>query len=327
MSQQPFLPGQTTRPGPGERPSAVGPDRVEERALYFGGFRYTCRIVHQGRPVADPVVILGGSSQDRYSWVRHERWLAEIATVVTVDLPGYGDSEFLPSRHGMDFLAEAVRHLLVSLGLTRVNLIGACFGGAIATRLAQSSPDRLSGLVLVGMARQLPQDYAEIVDRWRGEVAAGQLTAIADELVNRFTAHSTRGVVRKLSAVTRLLRRDFLGLDRDGLEKWLEHNARLVAHDWYRAEAMPVVPTLVVTGEHDVLTPPAEGRALATTLPSAWFTTLREADHLAPVERVGEFAELVSGFFTGSPWYEMGFCGPVESFGSATRSSARTSSF
>lgn len=53
---------------------------------------------------------LGGSSQDRFSWTRNEKRLAPLSAVVTVDLPGYGDADFLPADHGIDFLADAVRH-------------------------------------------------------------------------------------------------------------------------------------------------------------------------------------------------------------------------
>lgn len=294
------------------RTGTASPRVVEERELYFEGFRFVVRVAYQDDALVAPLVVLGGSSQDRRSWVRHERWFSEIATVVTVDLPGYGDADFLPVRYGLDFLAGAVHHTLLSLGMARVNLVGACFGGAIAARLAQQHPTCVNRLLLVGMARQLPADYAEIVDRWRGQVAAGQLTDIADELVSRFTAMPHAGVVRRQSAVARFLRREFLDMNEDALAKWVEHNARLVAHDWYRPAPLPAVPTLVVTGEHDTLTPPTEGKALAASLPSAHFTTIREADHLAPVERVGEFAELVCGFCCEDEWWKAEYCGPVE---------------
>ena len=297
------------------RTRTASPQVVEERELHFEGFRFVVRVVFREEALVEPLVVLGGSSQDRLSWVRHERWFSEVASVVTVDLPGYGEADFLPARYGLDFLARAVRHALSSLGMARVNVAGACFGGAIAMRLAQLHPDCVARLLLVGMARQLPADYAEIVDRWRGQVAAGQLTDIADELVSRFTAESCVGVVRRRSAVARFLRREFLDMDAEALAKWVEHNSRLVAHDWYRSAPIPAVPTLVVTGEYDTLTPPGEGRVLATSLPSASFTTIREADHLAPVERVGEFAELVCGFCCDTEWWKADFCGPVEMSG------------
>ncbi|MEK8145497.1 alpha/beta fold hydrolase [Streptomyces sp. M10(2022)] len=114
---------------------------MEERTLAFEGFTYHCRIAHQDRPGTEPLVLLGGSSQNRYAWVRHEKWLAEHCTTVTVDLPGYGTADFLPVDHGIDFLAANVRHMLGELDMPKVNLVGSCFGGAIALRFAQQSPN------------------------------------------------------------------------------------------------------------------------------------------------------------------------------------------
>ena len=95
-------------------------DSVEERDLTFEGFAYTCRIVHQGAPRTAPLLLLGGSSQDRYSWQSHEGRLAPLCTLITVDLPGYGSSDFLPARYGIDFLADTVRHMLTEVGVPEV---------------------------------------------------------------------------------------------------------------------------------------------------------------------------------------------------------------
>ncbi|MBC3843230.1 hypothetical protein GXW82_32570 [Streptacidiphilus sp. 4-A2] len=55
------------------------------------------------------------------------------------DLPGYGAADFLPADRGIGFLAATVRHMLAELEMPRVNLIGSCFGGAIALRFAPLS--------------------------------------------------------------------------------------------------------------------------------------------------------------------------------------------
>lgn len=69
-------------------------------------------------------------------------------------------------------------------------------------------------------------------------------------------------------------------------------------HEWYRPEPVPHIPSLVVTGEHDTLTTPAMGRDVAACLPAGRFMTIDETDHLAPVERIADFADLVTRFCT-----------------------------
>lgn len=301
------------RPAP---PRTAPRQEAEERDLSFAGFRFTCRIVHQDAPTTAPVVLLGGSSQDRNSWVRHERWLAPLCTMVTVDLPGYGTADFLPARYGIDFLAATVRHLLAELRLAEVNLVGACFGGAIGVRLAQHWPGLLRRLVLVGMTTDEPRDhYGDCVPRWSRMVEEGRVGEIAKELAGSFVAPPGVGPIRRQAAVARFLHQQFIAQSPRELSMWLEHNKRLVSHEWYRPEPLPTLPSLVLTGEHDTLTTPSMGRAVAACLPTARFTTIREADHLAPVERMAEFAELIARFCTDRPIDDLPWCTPLETPG------------
>jgi pimeloyl-ACP methyl ester carboxylesterase len=304
-------------PAPCPAPRAPAKVRVEERSLTFEGFAYHCRIVHQGSPQAQPLVLLGGSSQNRYAWLRHQKWLAEQCTMVTVDLPGYGSADFLPADRGLDFLAATVRHMLQELALPQVNLVGSCFGGAIALRFAQHHPAHVAKLGLVGMTRTIPEDYADAVPRWKRMLEQGDRARIASELVQRFMSPPGTGAVRKHEVVSRLLYAQFMAQSDDDISKSVEHNARLMSHDWYRDEPVPAVPSLVCTGEHDTLCTPAMGREVAAALPATAFTTIKEADHLAPVERMAEFCDLITRFCTRRPLTGLPYTNPVEWLGAA----------
>lgn len=293
--------------------------RVEEREFTFEGFAYHCRVVHQDSPRTEPLVLLGGSSQNRYAWLRHQKWLAEHCTVVTVDLPGYGEADFLPAGHGLDFLSATVRHMLRELAMPRVNLVGSCFGGAVALRFAQHFPDYVAALGLVGMTKVIPDDYAAAVPRWKRMLELGDRAQIASELVQRFMSPPGTGAVHKHQAVSRLLYGQFMGQSEKDLKKSLEHNTRLMAHDWYRDEPVPAVPALVFTGEHDTLCTPAMGREVAAALPAAAFTTITCADHLVPIERTAEFCDLITRFCARRPLTGLPYTNPVEWLGTTVR--------
>ncbi|WP_078854246.1 alpha/beta fold hydrolase [Streptomyces sp. NRRL F-5135] len=308
----PEIPEQSAEDGGSERGG-----RVEERDLTFDGFRYTCRVADAGCPVTEPVLLLGGSSQDRHSWVRHEKWLRPKAQVITVDLPGYGTADFLPAHYGVDFLAAVVAHLLRELAVERVNLVAACYGGAVGMRFAQHYPASLARLMLVGMTTRIPADYAAAMERWAVMIERGETETIARELADRFMSPPGTGPVRKHAAVSRLVYRQIAGQNPDQLRKSAEHNTRLMRHEWYRPEPVPAVPSLVVTGEYDTLCTPEMGREVASALPEARFTTIAETDHLAPVERVEDFADLMARFCTDGSLDELPYCARPESLGTA----------
>lgn len=295
-------------------PTALG-EEVSERELNFAGFRYICRTVPSGRPRTEPVLILGGSSQDRYSWVRHEARLAEVGEVITVDLPGYGTADFLPASYSIDFLAAAVRHLIDGLGLSRINLIAACFGGAIGLRFAQHYPQLVRRLMLVGMTPAIPDDYAAAMRRWDIMIRQGETQPIARELADHFMSPPGAATVRRHAAISRLVYQQIAGQDQQQLAKSAEHNSRLMRHEWHRPEPVPVVPTLIVTGEHDTLTTPAMGRALAADLPGSRFLTIKETDHLAPLERIADFADLMARFCVDDPLEDLGYLNPAQHYG------------
>ncbi|OZM70907.1 alpha/beta hydrolase [Amycolatopsis antarctica] len=306
-------------PAPAGVPGTPTAPDVTEYRLTFGGFEFVGRLVRRGGAVTAPLVILGGSSQDRFSWIRHQNDLAPLCDVVTVDLPGYGDADALPATYGLDFLAAAVRHLVRELELGRVNLLGGCFGGAIAMRFAQHYPADLERLILVGMTTYVPPEYAEAAVRWvrmlddEHQVGPEQQATMAEELVSRFMAPPGTGTIARHAAISRLIHRQFMSQTPRQIKMGVaDHNERLMNHEWYRPEPVPPLPALVFTGEHDNLATPSMGRVAAGCVPGAVFTTVKDADHLVHMERIEQFTDLVGRFLTDRPIDDLPYCNPVE---------------
>nr|UUG66797.1 Ktm2 [Streptomyces sp.] len=294
-------------------PLSPGPEQVEERRLTFGGFAYTCRIVRQSAPRTAPLLLLGGSSQNRYSWQHHEKWLAPLCTMITVDLPGYGDSDFLPAHYDMGFLADAVQHMLTELEVPQVNLFGGCFGEAVGLRFAQRHPESVRRIVFAAAAIRFPDIYCEAVPRLQQALERGDVVQAAEGLVRLFMSNPEASKVRRHAAVARVLRHQFLSQTPEDVRKAFEHNTRLMAHGCYRPLPVPAVPSLVFTGEYDTLCPPPMGRELAARMPGALFTTVKEADHLVTVERRQEVSDLIARFCTDRPVHGLPYCNAVES--------------
>ncbi|MEU3659808.1 alpha/beta hydrolase [Streptomyces sp. NPDC032940] len=268
--------------------------------------------MRQEAPQTAPLVLLGGSSQNRYSWQGHEKWLAPLCTLVTVDLPGYGSADFLPAEYDIGFLADAVRHMLVEIDMPEVNLFGGCFGEVVGLRFAQLHPEFVRRIVFCGAAKRLPDLYTEAVPKLTDVLERGEIDDAAEGLVRLFMSNPGAGQVRKHAAVARLLHRQFLNQTPDEIKKAVEHNTRLTTHGCYEPLPVPDVPSLVFTGEHDTLCTPEMGRELAAIMPSARFTTITEADHLVTVERREESADLIGRFCTDRPIDGLPYCTPVE---------------
>lgn len=80
-----------------------------------------------------------------------EAWFDEVSrhrTIIVPDLPGFGDTQALRSRHTCAALARAVQPLIDELGLQRFDLGGLCLGAGVAFEIAARNQGRVDRLVL-----------------------------------------------------------------------------------------------------------------------------------------------------------------------------------
>lgn len=279
--------------------------------LSFDGFKYHCRLAGRPYPSLEPVLLIGGAFQDRHSWARHEAGLAPLTTVVTVDLPGTGGADPLPASYGLEFLADAVHHLATEVGLPSLNVIGSSYGGTIAYRLAQRHPALVRRLLLCGTALHVPeatQTHARAsIDLLRG----GDRDAFVRSTIALFLCPDPDAPIQRRLPVARLLERRLRTLTPDQADKYTTNTERVLASTTQDIGSPPTCPLLVVTGEHDTLTTPAMCRAIADGCPDARFTTIRQADHLLPLQRAAEFADLMVRYFDDQPIDDLPYCTPL----------------
>ncbi len=233
-------------------------------------------------PENGPAVVLvhgaGGS---------HVHWPAELrrlpgATVYALDLPGHGRSKG-KGRDTVSGYAETVVAFCDALGLTRPVVIGHSMGGAIAQTLALDFPDRISALVLVATGARL-RVTAAILD---GIVSNFDETVklIASYLWSRESAPAVMmerlgvQVLRDTGPI--VLRGDFVACDRFDVMSRLGEIA---------------VPTLVIGGTADLLTPAKYAHFLAEHIPDARLKIFPNAGHVVMLEHPVEVAQAVQEF-------------------------------
>ncbi|MFO7496560.1 MAG: alpha/beta fold hydrolase [Desulfobacterales bacterium] len=227
------------------------------------------RIFYDHSPATGGRVLLPihGSGGDHRSWpagLRH--WPA--AAVFTPDLPGHGRSTGSGRSRVSDY-ADVLAAFVERLALQSVVLMGHSLGGAIVQCLALRSPDWLAAIVLVGTGARLKVDPA-ILDGLLNDYDA------ALELIcqSAFSPQAAPALVWKF---------------RQGLRQTLP----AVTHGDYNAcnqfDIMDRlgdirVPTLVLAGDADKLTPPKYGAFLRDRIPGAQMAIIAGAGHMMALE-------------------------------------------
>ncbi|WP_329519850.1 alpha/beta fold hydrolase [Spirillospora sp. NBC_01491] len=237
-----------------------------------------------------PVLCLHGIGSSSAAFAPAAPLLAGPLRIIAWDAPGYAASPDPSGPPGMDGYADAAVRVLDRLGIERASLVGASWGGVIATRLVLRHPDRVAALVLADSTRGsggAPEKAAGMRAR-AAELAGTGAEAFARARAPRLLSHtaSAADVARVAAAMAAAIRLPGYGYAAESMAA-TDHGDRLAAVG---------VPTLVVVGEHDVVCPPAESRLIAGAIPGARYAEIPGAGHLSPQERPEAFAAAVRDF-------------------------------
>lgn len=197
----------------------------------------------------------------------------------------------LPGRCGSDgpppaTVAESagwVAALMDELGLERAPLLlGHSYGGAITLELALRHPDRLAGLVLVATGARLKVN--PVILQLMQEAADRGVPADAGRMA--WSPDADPALVDEAAAVGRRTP------PQSALADWLAVNA----FDRLGDMAAVALPTLVLAGAQDVLTPTKYTNFLAEHIAGAQLTIVEGAGHMLPMERPDEVAQSIADF-------------------------------
>jgi pimeloyl-ACP methyl ester carboxylesterase len=243
-----------------------------------------------------PVVLLHAFPFARGMWAPQVAALRSAHRVLTPDLPGFGGSEGFAGTPSIEQMADDVHGLLEAIRVTEpVVLGGLSMGGYVALAFARRHADRLRGLVLADT---------------KAEPDSPEARAGRDQLIAFTQTHTVADVIegmwpKLLAGETRTHRPEVVDEVRRLCAAQPPH--AIVAALWAlrdRPSAVPTlgairVPTLVLVGAEDTLTPPAQADALAAAIPGARRVTIPGAGHLANLEQPERFNEALRSFLQG----------------------------
>lgn len=243
------------------------------------------------------VVLIGSLGSDRSMWGPQINGLTEVADVIAVDLRGHGQSPTTPGPYTIADLAEDVLVVLDSNERARVHLVGLSLGGAVAQWIAVHRPTRVETLTLLCTAARFgePQGWTDRAVTVRGSGTE----SIADAVLSRWF---TPELVARDADLASHHRRMIAATSDEGYASCCEAIA-----GWDNRADLPRIsaPTLVVAGEQDAATMPADLKIIADGIARSSFHILSPAAHLASVEQSGEVTRLIVGHICANP-YEAG---------------------
>ena len=240
------------------------------------------------------VVLLHAFPLHAGMWSRQVEALAAHHRVIAPDYRGLGLSSPAPAASTMELLAGDVRALLAHLRVERAAVAGLSMGGYLALELWRQAPGLFRGLALCDT--RAGADTAEGA-AGREAFARGALEHglgwVADQMVPKLLRPSPDpAAVREVRQLVAAGTPAGVAAAQRGMARRPDSTPTL---------ATVKVPTLVVVGEEDTLTPPAEAERLAAGIAGARLVRIPGAGHLPCLESPAAFTAALASFVDGLP--------------------------
>lgn len=239
-----------------------------------------------------PLVFLHAFPFNRTMWEPQVKALARRFRVIAVDLRGHGESQAPARPYSLDLFADDVKGLLDHLMIPQVILIGLSMGGYVAFAFYRGYADRAKALVLADTRAEA--DTAErkawryaLAERVKQDGAAAVVEEMLPKLLAPVTYHANPALVERIrkimdSAPVGCIVGDLMAIaERPDSVELLKRIA---------------CPTLVLVGEQDALTTPAENKLIAESIPGARFQIIPGAGHMSNLDQPEAFNRAVESF-------------------------------
>lgn len=238
-----------------------------------------------------PVVLLHAFPLNRTMWEPQIAALFGECRCIAPDLRGFGDSP-QSGPYTMDRYADDVVALLDALQIEQAVVAGLSMGGYVALALWRRHRKRIRALVLsdTRASADTPEAAQKRLDLI--EVARTQgVEAVIDKQLPGLIGKSTREkqpdlVERIRSIMARSTVEGIVG-GLDAMRTRPDSTPLLAGID---------VPTLIVVGDEDAVTPPKDARAMHEAIPNSRLEVIPEAGHLSNLERPAAFNTALSDF-------------------------------
>lgn len=233
----------------------------------------------------EALLFLHGAGSNAHTWQRQIDHFGMGHTPIAFDFPGHGRSGSTEGLRSIAAYRDFTKAFADSLSLRPFVLVGRSMGGAIAMEFAFAHRDRVRALVLVCTAAKFSLGNDRL-ETWRNVMRGRAPQPFTPEA---FSPKTDFAVMR---------------------EAWMEQvktDPRVRYFDFVACNEFDAtgrlgqikLPTLIIAGRDDAITPPAQSEALHKAIPGSQLVTIEDAGHTVPSEKPDEFHQAVDEFLRG----------------------------
>jgi pimeloyl-ACP methyl ester carboxylesterase len=221
-----------------------------------------------------PLVLLHGAGSNGHTWHYQYEHLGNRHSPIALDLPGHGRSSGVEGLRTVEDYTSFVAAFLDALKIDSAVVAGHSMGGAIAMELALHHPNRVQALVLIATAAKfdIPK---ERIDIWHAVTMGRASQPFTNDGYSPKTIAARPEIIREgwgeqIQTDPRVRWGDLVACSQVDLRELIN-----------RIE----LPTLILAGADDAVTPPADSELLKSRIKGARLEVVAEAAHRLTTER------------------------------------------
>jgi len=246
----------------------------------------------RGMPQGLPVVFIHGFPFSSEMWNPQINILPNNIYGITYDVRGHGQSEVGDGQYSIELFVDDLIALLDHLSIKKAVLCGLSMGGYIALRAFERNPDRVCGLILCDTTSASDTDPAKIKRTVTiHEVKTSGVREFAEKFVHAIFWEKT--FERNPSSIAFIKKIIYENTSRGICGTLLALASRT---DTTPVLASVNIPTCILVGEFDKLTPPSNALSMHALISGAELHILPHAAHMSNLENTQEFNELLLTF-------------------------------
>ena len=250
-----------------------------------------------GSPDRPTIVFLHGFPFDHTMWQGQVELLQATHRVITYDHRGHGRSGIGDGQYAFEFFVDDFFALLDHLKIRKAIVAGLSMGGYVALRAIEREPQRFSALILCDTRSEADSNAARIN-------RSGTIKLIKKKGVPEFAEGFLKGVFAagsfsKIPAAVERIRQTICATP----ARAICGTMLALAGRTDTTAVLPgiAVPTLVLVGEEDAITPPAAAESLRAKIPGAQLFTIPQSGHLSNIENPASFNSSLQNFLQSLP--------------------------
>lgn len=252
------------------------------------------KLYYESSGEGEPVVLIPGFAAGRWIWFKQTADLPRNFRVIVFDPRGVSGSDKPEGPQTIGLLADDIAHLLQKLGIASAHVAGASFGGFVAQEFALKYPRMTRKLVLCCTSFGGPNHVVPAPETLAALASTRGLNSEERMRANLLLAFTPEYVQTQVAEVDHLVHLRATNEVPEHIYLSQLHAAMNFNSEARLAEITS--PTLVLSGDRDVIVPVQNSRNLAAKIRGARLEIVAGGSHTFFIEQADEFNQLIAEF-------------------------------